>query len=287
MHPPEDATRWAQKCLGIIRHYNEGWASGFHFGIPYWEIWNEPENRPAMWTGSDEDFFVLYRAGSLAIKKTFPALKVGGPAIGGTGNFVNRKFQPSAFLKSFLNMCRRESLPLDFFSWHCYTENPTELSERARAIRSLLDEHGFKKTEIHLNEWNYLPDNSWSPLSRQTSSLERQRAYEKMSGPHGAAFITAALIELQDAPVEMANLFHGEAGAFGLFSEQGVPLDNYSAMLAFAEMLQTPLRVRMTDAKRDRIFSIAGLSKDGARASVLIANHGATKTIPLAARGLP
>jgi len=32
------------------------------------------------------------------------------------------------------------------------------------------------------------------------------------------------LIELQDAPLDMANLFHGELGGFGLFTGHGVPL---------------------------------------------------------------
>ena len=59
MHPPADAAKWAAICVGIIRHYNEGWANGFHHGIRYWEIWNEPENRPAMWTGTDEDYLAL------------------------------------------------------------------------------------------------------------------------------------------------------------------------------------------------------------------------------------
>ena len=29
-----------------------------------------------------------------------------------------------------LVLCTRESLPLDFFSWHCYTDNPAELAAR-------------------------------------------------------------------------------------------------------------------------------------------------------------
>jgi xylan 1,4-beta-xylosidase len=47
VHPPRDPARWAAICAGIIRHYNEGWAYGHRYGIRYWEIWNEPENRPA------------------------------------------------------------------------------------------------------------------------------------------------------------------------------------------------------------------------------------------------
>jgi len=38
VHPPADAERWSRVCLGIIRHYNEGWADGHRLGIQYWEI---------------------------------------------------------------------------------------------------------------------------------------------------------------------------------------------------------------------------------------------------------
>src|SRR5204863_6401342 len=137
--------------------YNEGWANGFHMAIPYWEIWNEPENRPAMWSGSDEDYLRLYKTAARRIKAAYPKLKVGGPAVGFSGQFKNGQFEPSAFVLAFLEMCRREAVPLDFFSWHCYTSDPSELARRSHAIRRLLDSQGFNSTESHLNEWNYLP----------------------------------------------------------------------------------------------------------------------------------
>ncbi|MCK4515756.1 MAG: hypothetical protein KAU31_10890, partial [Spirochaetaceae bacterium] len=31
-HPPSDYDRWAAICLGIIKHYNQGWAGGFYHG---------------------------------------------------------------------------------------------------------------------------------------------------------------------------------------------------------------------------------------------------------------
>ena len=72
VHPPADMEKWAAVCLGIIRHYNEGWADGFHHNIRYWEIWNEPENRPVMWSGTDDDYLRLYRIAATAIKKRVP-----------------------------------------------------------------------------------------------------------------------------------------------------------------------------------------------------------------------
>jgi len=270
VHPPSDPAKWAAICLGIIRHFNEGWAAGHRWGIRYWEIWNEPENRPAMWSGTDEDYFKLYQTAATAIKNAFPHLLVGGPAVGASGQFVNGSFQPTGFVADFLRRCRSASLPLDFFSWHCYTADPLELVQRAHAIRRLLDAHGFSKSESHLNEWNYLPGNTWAPLSPKSPATAREKFYLEMAGAPGAAFITSALLRLQDAPLDAANLFHGELGAFGLFNEFGVPQKNYHALRAFSRLLQTPRRVSASSSAPQAVPVLAGLNSENTRAAVLL-----------------
>ncbi len=272
VHPPADQEKWANVCLGIIRHCNEGWANGTRLGIRHWEIWNEPENRPAMWSGTDDDYFRLYHTAVTRIRASYPDLKVGGPAVGASGQFVNGEFRPTAFVTNFLALCRRESLPLDFFSWHCYTADPSELVRRAGAIRQLLDAYGFSKTESHLNEWNYLPGNNWKGLGRNSLPADRQAAYETMAGSAGAAFIVTALLELQDAPVDVCNLFHGEAGGFGLFNEHGVPQKNYYGLLAFHGLLDTPRRVAVHGAVAGQLGLVAGLDTAGSEASILISS---------------
>ena len=271
-HPPSDKKKWADVCRGIIRHYNEGWANGFHHHIRYWEIWNEPENRPAMWSGTDEDYLLLYRTAALAIKKEFSALKIGGPALGASGSFVDGKFVPTDFARKFLSMCRKENVPLNFFSWHCYTSDPSELTARAHAIRHILDAEGFTETESHLNEWNFLPGNSWEPLSKSGSPVARQRFYDEMAGARGAAFIAASLLELQDVPVDVCNLFHGEVGGFGIFNEQGVPLKSYRALWAFQRLVSMSGRVQTQGSVAGKLGFAAGLSVDGREAAMLVSN---------------
>ena len=272
VHPPADMEKWSAICLGIIRHYNEGWADGFHYNIRHWEIWNEPENRPAMWSGTDDDYLRLYRTAALAIKKQFPALKVGGPALGASGSFVNGEFVPTDFALNFLAMCRHDDVPLNFFSWHCYTANPSELPARSQAIRRLLDSKGFTETESHLNEWNYLPGNTWDPIAKTGAPTARQHYYEEMAGAPGAAFIAASLLELQDAPVDVCNFFHGELGGFGIFTEQGVPLKAYQALRAFQGLMETPRRVETRGAVAGKLAFAAGLSTQGREATLLVSN---------------
>jgi xylan 1,4-beta-xylosidase len=151
MHPPRDPERWAQICVGIIRHYNEGWANGFQPRIRYWEIGNEPDIGPAMWTGTEKHFFQLFETAAKLIKTNFPNVKVDGPALGGTGDFVNGQFQPAPFFTCFLAHCRANEVLLDFLSWHRYAADTWDLPRRARAMWQVLDAHGFTNTVSHLN----------------------------------------------------------------------------------------------------------------------------------------
>jgi len=74
--PPKNYKKWAKICEHIIRHYNEGWADGFHYNLDYWQIWNEHDaNNPSgCWTGTEEQFFDFYETVAKYLKKEFPDL---------------------------------------------------------------------------------------------------------------------------------------------------------------------------------------------------------------------
>jgi xylan 1,4-beta-xylosidase len=204
-------------------------------------------------------------------------LKVGGPAAGYSGSFQAGNFIPSEFVTNFLALCRRESVPLDFFSWHCYTADPTELVARARAVRKLLDAYGFTATESHLNEWNFLPGNTWEPFGQAAAPEVRQGFYEQMGGAAGAAFVTTALIELQDAPVDVCNFYHGELGGFGLFNEYGVPNRVFYALRAFSKLARLPQRARAAGARPGKVAILAAKDPRTGRAAVLISNFDSSE----------
>jgi xylan 1,4-beta-xylosidase len=287
VHPPADAEKWAAVCEGIVRHYNEGWAGGFRYDIRHWEIWNEPDNRPAMWTGSDEDYFRLYAAAAGRLKRRWPHLKVGGPAVGNTGEFAAGALRPSPFVGAFLERCRRDNLPLDFFSWHCYTNDPHEIAGRARGVRDLLDRAGFRSSESHLNEWNYLPDNDWGPVLLAGQGEKRRRFYDRVGGAEGAAFAAATLLLLQDSPVDIANYYSADAKGFGLFTEHGEPKKTFHAFRAFKLLTETPMRVAVSGSGESGVFACAGLSETGDALTVLISNVGGQRSVDLAFDGVP
>ena len=181
--PPRDPLKWARICEGIIRHYNEGWADGFHFGLRYFEIWNEPDNHEdasvnQMWSGTKEDYYALYGVASRYLKECFPDLKIGGYAsCGFYGLVCDPASSPSDFrdyidfFEGFLAYVRDNRCPLDFFSWHTYLGVP-QMEVMAKYVRDKLDEYGFTGTEHTLNEWNIYYDKRGTSLhSANTAAM--------------------------------------------------------------------------------------------------------------------
>ncbi|MBO9606551.1 MAG: hypothetical protein J7639_11390 [Paenibacillaceae bacterium] len=288
VHPPQDFAKWARICLGIVRHYNEGWANGFHYGIRYWEVWNEPDNGDSgvMWSGTEQQYFELYRVTATALKAHDPQLQVGGYA-------ACRLELP--WLPNFLAFCREHRLPLDFFSWHTYTIDLDRLTRNARKIRGLLDEHGFAGTESHLNEWNYVDladwkKKLWSPTPE--AELARRAMFERAKGVEGAAFAAAALMALQDCGVDQGNYYDGQPSALlcGLFDYYGVPQKTYHAFRAFHELARHSLRVFVSVGAGEEaaggIVACAGMDEAG-DAAVLVANLGAGRVCTIRLDGLP
>ncbi len=276
VHPPKDYEKWAKICLGIVKHYNQGWANGFHHNIKYWEIWNEPDVKPSMWTGTDQQYLELYKTTAQLIKKQFPDLKIGGPAVGNPIIIEGEIPKPSEFAAKFLAYCKENNCPLDFFSWHCYTDDPSVIVRKAKAVRSILNEYGFQSTESHLNEWNYLPDNDWRPMLKDGQGIAREKWYEKMGGPVGASFLVSVLSLLQDAQVDIANFYTGEIQGFGLFNYYGTPKKTYYGMKAFTLMLETPTRIQAT-LPIPQSTILAGVNQNKDKLCILIAFNGTTK----------
>ena len=81
--PPPDFAKWARICEHVIRHYTEGWANGSRHKIPYWEIWNEPDNEIAgkdnpLWNAPFSEYIRFYGVVAPYLKANFPHLKIGG-----------------------------------------------------------------------------------------------------------------------------------------------------------------------------------------------------------------
>jgi len=150
-YPPSDMEKWAQVCVQIIKHYNDGWKSGYHFGLDYFEIWNEPDIAQ-FWNGTPAQYSRLYSIASRKIKAYNPLLKIGGPAV---SNIFNERF-----MNTFLDSVSLHHLPLDFLSYHVYYYlNPWYFKYANDYIRLKLESKGLNGIELINSEWNiYLYD---------------------------------------------------------------------------------------------------------------------------------
>jgi len=224
---PADFAKWARICEHIILHYNHGWSNGFYYGIEYWEIWNEADLTPddstnkKTWGGTKAEFFDFYEVVAQYLKKCFPKLKIGGPAL------ARREDWAEEFLKTM----QERHVPMDFFSWHIYTDDPKAISAKTYRIQKLLNAYGYQNAENILNEWNYVKD--WH------DSLEY---IQTIKGIKGAAFCAAVLCEGQNcADLDMLMYYDARIEKVwnGMFSSDTLkPLKGYYPFKMFSELYQ-------------------------------------------------
>jgi len=282
--PPSDNLKWARICEHIIMHYNEGWADGFHYGIEYWEIWNEPDNEPEikdnpMWKGTKEQYFELYEVSANYLKKRFPDLKIGGYASCGFYALQGGVYIPGAnssprtdyfidFFQAFLACIssKEHRSPLDFFSFHSYA-NAETTGVHADYARRELDRYGFGGAELILNEW--------SPYGA------------KFRGEMRAVSETAAMMcVMQKKPVEMLMFYDGQVNNSygGLINPiTFLPFKNYYTFRAFNELYKLGVETESIADGRD-IYACAATDGD-ACALMVVNNSEADMTVRLALSG--
>ncbi|MBL7765390.1 MAG: T9SS type A sorting domain-containing protein [Chitinophagaceae bacterium] len=138
-------------------HYTGGWDSGYNYQIPYWEIWNEPNNQASWTVDSAMAYYRMYKQCADSLKSFNPQLKVGGPAAaknsfynGGIHFTINPKY-----VTDFLSYCQTNTAPLDFYSFHMYDRpNPYNLRILTDTLSNYLNQYGFSNTELIVSETN-------------------------------------------------------------------------------------------------------------------------------------
>ncbi len=254
INPPVDFDKFASVVKHIAMHYNQGWANGFHYDIRYWEFWNEPDG--LFWSGTPEQFYSLYGKTALALKSVDPTLMVGGDG-------KAFAYDDGPYREGWIDYCAAHKLPLDFYSWHTYADasaDPYDAVRLARQIRGILDTHGFPKAESILSEWNLTPD---------FTDTEKAR----LRGVENAAYIGAVLSYFQDAPLDHAQFYRGDAAWMGLFDLQGNDFKTAYTFQAMGKMLDTPQRLAVEGTDTFGFAALAGRSADGHTVQIIISNY--------------
>lgn len=280
--PPRDFEKWARICEHIIRHYNEGWANGFHYGIKYWEIWNEPDghcdtSKNEMWKGTEEEYFDLYRITSKHLKKCFgDSIMVGGYASCGFYQVLSEQHVTGAafgttkvitdwekringfmeFFYKFIDIVVKEGLPLDFFSYHSY--GSVEDNKKFQTFaESYLVSHGLENVELHLNEWNTTPTR------------------EAKGTAFAASNALANMIAMQNTKMSMMCYYDARVGVSvygGLFNPMTLePLPAYYSFKAFGSLYRLGTSV-YTECDNENVYALA--STNGEKTAVVITNLG-------------
>ncbi len=285
VYPPADPHKWARICEHVVRHYNEGWADGFRFGIKYWEIWNEPENEESielnnMFKGTAEQYYDLYAATSKHLRECFgDSIKIGGYA--STGLYVGymqeeekykqpheithweeRAIYHTKFLLGFLDRVKRDALPLDFFSHHSYMDVKRTVDIQHYAEKLLADA-GFPDIEIHLNEWN-------------TDRTRETRGTTKAS-----ADVAAMMMAMHETKMSMMCYYDARIDISvygGLFNPLTLePFCTYYSFKAFGKLYAMGNQVEVTGELGDGLYAMA--ATNGTKHGILITNIGEEKEI--------
>jgi len=222
--PPRDYRQWAALITKVVGHWVE------RYGVVevrrwFFEVWNEP-NLNAFWTGSQEDYFNLYRHTVLAIKAIDKGLRVGGPATAA-----------NAWVTEFVDFCRINELPADFVSTHHYPtdafgkpgdDTETQLSESRRSVlreAAMVAHAQAAGTPLYYTEWS-------------SSSNPRDPLHDE---PYAAAFAVKTVLEANGLVAgysywTFSDLFEENYlpsvpfhGGFGLLNLQGIAKPAYRA----------------------------------------------------------
>ncbi len=263
---PSDFHKWAVICEHIIRHYNEGWANGYFYNIIYWEIWNEPDGvkedgTKPNWSGTPEDFYEFYSIAAAYLKGRFPNLKIGGPAVCGFA-------ENGKWTKDFLRYLTADGkrIPLDFFSWHSYTNNPQCIREFQSFVRKNLDDAGYTETESILNEYNYLENFQ----DKFVSSIEN------IIGMHGAALTSACMAVGQNISLDLLMYYDTSPSVFnGLFDFYTMrPLKGYYPFVMFSYLYELQNAVECCSDDED-IYAVA--AENNGNSALMITHYRADK----------
>jgi len=221
--PPGDYKQWATLIQKLVSHWVE------RYGLAevrewFFEVWNEP-NLKSFWTGTQRDYFKLYRYTAEAIKKINSSLRVGGPATA-----------KSEWIEDFVDFCERTKVPADFITTHQYPTDGFESDEETevqlfKSQRGIMREvaqdtrRHSRGRPVYYTEWNSSSD-SRDPLHDESyaAAFAVATIMESKGLVEGYSFWTFS--DIFEESYFPSVPFHG---GFGLLNLHGIPKPTYRA----------------------------------------------------------
>ena len=290
---PKDFAKWARIAEHIVKHYNEGWANGFHYNIRYWEIWNEANLR-GYWPSDDTDSYGdFYAVVSRHLKKTCPKILVGCtgwsrlaitcPDDYSQALFEQQKPRHDAIVNHTLELVKQGKAILDFFSWHTYSPLSVNTERVMQGILEKLGEFGLEKTELVNTEWASFH------LKKHFVNGKIVGARWDFTQPYifdRAVSLIGSLIVMQHYGNAMAAYYDAdERSKFcGLFDFDGTPKYQYYSLKSWKPLLEAGTEVFSSgETETLRVCAAAGNGKK----VILLSNEGEAARLTLALAGVP
>ena len=261
---PKDYEKWARIVINILRHYNDGWANGFHYGIRYVEIWNEADLR-RYWPGEGSEYIKFYCTAAKMIKAYDPNLLIGnsgwayvytelpplemqGPSFRNSN--LERRLEQIQFFRDFLKTVLVEEVPLDFFAWHFYGRSSASAKYRASCVNRLLKDFGLENLE-HINtEWSCVH------LHLDSKGIWDWSQRDTMKSAIG---VLATMIVFQQAGATKSAYYDADSRSefFGALTEHNhQPRNHYHSLKAFG-MLRRGETECFTSGETDTVRILA------------------------------
>jgi xylan 1,4-beta-xylosidase len=221
--PPRDYKQWATLIQKLVKHWVQ------RYGVSevrewFFEVWNEP-NLKSFWTGTQRDYFKLYRYTAEVIKKVDASLRVGGPATA-----------KSQWIEEFVEFCDRNKVPADFITTHYYptdgfesdADTEVQLFKSQRGIMREVAQDTRRRARgrpVYYTEWNSSSD-SRDPLHDESyaAAFAAATIMESKGLAEGYSFWTFS--DIFEETYFPSFPFHG---GFGLLSLHGIPKPTYRA----------------------------------------------------------
>jgi xylan 1,4-beta-xylosidase len=222
--PPRDYKQWATLINRLVSHWVDRYGVG-EVREWFFEVWNEP-NLKAFWTGTQRDYFKLYRHTVEAIKKVDTSLRVGGPATA-----------KSEWIEEFVDFCERKKVSADFISTHHYPTDAFGSPDDDTEVQLFKSQRGLMREvaqdtrrrargrPVYYTEWNSssnprdpLHDESYAAAFAVSTIMEAKGLVE------GYSFWTFS--DIFEENYFPSVPFHG---GFGLLNLHGIPKPAYRA----------------------------------------------------------
>ncbi len=220
--PPKDYKKWKYLIRNLTLHFTERYGTE-EVKTWYFEVWNEP-NLHGFWSGTQEEYFKLYKYSVQAIKSVNKEYRVGGPATAG-----------AAWEPEMIDFCSKNAIPLDFISTHSYgvkqgyldefgnsgtvlDKNSMSVSGDILQSRKEIVSSAMPNLELHYTEWS----SSYTPTDPIHDSYH-QAAYvlEKIKQVGNAANSMSYWV-FTDIFEEAGPRFTPFHGGFGLLNYQAI-----------------------------------------------------------------